>query len=87
MVNLSIFVRKDDYISFNINCLHQDKDLWGADADTFRPERWAGLRPLRKSIPFGGGAKTCSGATASEHGSSLRRRETATRVLQDRRQR
>lgn len=55
----SIFVRKGDYISWNIYCLHHDKDIWGADADTFRPERWAGLRPLWNFIPFGGGPRTC----------------------------
>lgn len=54
-----ILVRKGEYISFNIYCLHQDKDVWGADADEFRPERWEGLKPLWTFIPFGGGPRTC----------------------------
>ena len=54
-----ILVRKGEYISFNIYCLHQDKDIWGEDADTFRPERWEGLKPLWNFIPFGGGPRTC----------------------------
>ena len=54
-----ILVRKGDYISINLYCLHQDKDIWGSDAHTFRPERWEDLKPLWNFIPFGGGPRTC----------------------------
>ena len=54
-----IFVCKGEYISFNIYCLHHDGEIWGEDADKFRPERWEGFKPLWNFIPFGGGPRTC----------------------------
>jgi cytochrome P450 monooxygenase len=54
-----LLVRKGEYISFNIYCLHQDQDIWGPDVAVFRPERWEGLKPLWNFIPFGGGPRTC----------------------------
>lgn len=53
-----VLVQKGEY-TFNIYCLHQDKSIWGEDADVFRPERWEGLKPLWNFIPFGGGPRTC----------------------------
>ena len=47
-------------------CIHHDRDVWGPDADEFRPERFAegvarasGDRPA--FFPFGGGPRTCIG--------------------------
>jgi len=47
-------------------CIHHDRDVWGSDADEFRPERFAegvaraaGGRPAFFS--FGGGPRTCVG--------------------------
>ncbi|XP_062206963.1 cytochrome P450 CYP72A616-like [Phragmites australis] len=41
-------------------CVHHDRDVWGADADEFRPERFAeGIS--RAFFPFGGGPRTCIG--------------------------
>ncbi|XP_020176214.3 cytochrome P450 CYP72A616 [Aegilops tauschii subsp. strangulata] len=49
-------------------CLHHDKDVWGADADEFRPERFAnGISKAGASadapafFPFGWGQRTCVG--------------------------
>ncbi|KAK8452135.1 hypothetical protein SEVIR_5G063800v4 [Setaria viridis] len=49
-------------------CVHHDRDVWGPDADDFRPERFAegvagalgGDRPPA-FFPFGGGPRTCVG--------------------------
>ncbi|KAF4630119.1 hypothetical protein G7Y89_g8022 [Cudoniella acicularis] len=54
-----LLVCKGQYISFNIYCLHQDRDIWGSDVDIFRPERWEGLKLFWNFIPFGGGPRTC----------------------------
>lgn len=41
-----------------------DPQIWGQDADEFRPERWlADDPPTYAWIPFGGGARRCLGAT------------------------
>ncbi|KAF7857950.1 hypothetical protein EAF04_009307 [Stromatinia cepivora] len=37
------------------------KDIWGEDADEFRPERWEGRRAGWEFIPFGGGPRKCIG--------------------------
>lgn len=39
--------------------VHQDPDIWGADAAVFRPERWEKLKPVWTYIPFMGGPRTC----------------------------
>ncbi|XP_015697851.1 cytochrome P450 714C3-like [Oryza brachyantha] len=47
--------------------LHLDKDAWGADADEFRPERFANgvaaaaCRAAHMYVPFGHGPRTCIG--------------------------
>ncbi|EEP81631.1 conserved hypothetical protein [Uncinocarpus reesii 1704] len=54
-----IYVRKGDVVQVNKNVMHRDKDVWGEDADEFRPERWFGLRPYWNFVPFGGGPRRC----------------------------
>ena len=58
----SIYVHKGDIITFNFCALHRRQDLFGNDADVFRPERWEALRPINWSyLPFGGGPRICPG--------------------------
>ena len=39
--------------------LHRDPDIWGEDAEEFRPERWENLRPGWAYVPFSGGPRIC----------------------------
>ena len=41
--------------------MHRRKDIFGEDADNFRPERWATLKPGWGFVPFGGGPRICIG--------------------------
>lgn len=43
--------------------MHRRQDIYGADAEEFRPERWrdAGLRPRWGYLPFNGGPRVCLG--------------------------
>ncbi|KAJ3127857.1 hypothetical protein HK098_005633 [Nowakowskiella sp. JEL0407] len=48
----------------NVNMLHKNKNLWGDDAEEFKPDRWlSGSRVIRNGIyyPFGGGHFVCLG--------------------------
>lgn len=54
-----IYVRRGTTVSMNTHVLHRDKDLWGEDADEFRPERWETARPGWSYLPFSGGPRIC----------------------------
>lgn len=57
-----MYVNKGDVVTFSLYALHRRKDLFGPDADRFRPERWETLRPPQWSyMPFGGGPRVCPG--------------------------
>ena len=51
--------------------LHRDKQIYGADADVFRPERWLHASEAEKAlmersyVPFGMGSRTCIGKNIS----------------------
>ncbi|GIZ40665.1 hypothetical protein CKM354_000399400 [Cercospora kikuchii] len=57
-----IFVPKGTNFTPSLWSLHRDKDVYGADAEDFRPERWnESLRPYWSYLPFGGGPRVCLG--------------------------
>ena len=64
-----LFVAKGQMVSFDIYTMHRRKDIYGDDADIFKPERWLdsgdekGLRPGWAYLPFNGGPRTCIGRT------------------------
>jgi cytochrome P450 len=41
--------------------MHRRKDLFGEDAEDFRPERWEKLLPGWEYLPFNGGPRACPG--------------------------
>lgn len=51
--------------------IHRNKEIFGADADIFRPERWLEADESQKAvmernyIPFGVGSRTCIGKNIS----------------------
>lgn len=48
--------------------VHHSKDIWGPDADEFRPERWADVTDRQKNafIPFSYGPRACIGRNIAE---------------------
>ena len=59
-----------DSVTISIMAMHHSKDIWGEDADMFRPERWldgppAGAATLTgvwaNSLTFSGGPRSCIG--------------------------
>ncbi|PKX89259.1 putative cytochrome P450 monooxygenase [Aspergillus novofumigatus IBT 16806] len=50
---------RDTTLPVGGNVIHRDRDIWGPDAEGFRPERWENLRPYWNFVPFGGGPRRC----------------------------
>ncbi|KAL2193416.1 cytochrome P450 [Corynascus similis CBS 632.67] len=64
-----IFVPKGSSVDFSVHVMHRRKDIWGEDADEFKPERWEGRKvgweylPLARKAEkkFNGGPRVCVG--------------------------
>lgn len=54
-------VRKGESVTFIIYAMHRRKDIWGEDANEFKPERWEGRKSDWSFIPFSGGPRICLG--------------------------
>lgn len=68
-----VLVPRGSVASFNVYALHRRTDLYGMDAEVFRPERWlddgVGMPLFRDAVtrnygylPFGGGPRVCIGS-------------------------
>lgn len=58
--NAPLFVPKGTIVVYHPYALHRRKDLYGEDADEFKPERWEHLRPGWEYLPFNGGPRICT---------------------------
>ncbi|QIW97070.1 hypothetical protein AMS68_002588 [Peltaster fructicola] len=56
-----IAIRKGQTIAFIVYAMHRRKDLFGEDADEFRPERFEQRIPAWQFLPFLGGPRICLG--------------------------
>lgn len=56
-----IYIRAGQEVAYNVHIMHRRPDLWGADANEFRPERWEGYKAGWEYIPFNGGPRICLG--------------------------
>ena len=56
-----VFVKKGQQVEYSVHVLHRRKELWGQDADEFRPERWVGRKTGWEFLPFNGGPRICIG--------------------------
>jgi cytochrome P450 len=56
-----IFIRKGQHVLYSTHVMHHRKDLWGPDAEEFKPERWASRKAGWEYIPFNGGPRICIG--------------------------
>ncbi|KAL8790959.1 MAG: hypothetical protein Q9195_006104 [Heterodermia aff. obscurata] len=58
-----LFVPKGQLVELDLYTLQRDPEIWGPDADEFRPSRWATGRPLWEAKwqyePFMGGPRIC----------------------------
>jgi hypothetical protein len=57
-----LFVAKGTSVGYSLYAMHRRTDIFGADAEEFRPERWEeNLRPGWAYLPFNGGPRACLG--------------------------
>ncbi|KAK9487661.1 cytochrome P450 [Lipomyces starkeyi] len=57
-----VLVRKGEKVFYSVWLMHRRKDLFGDDAEVFRPERWAeGNTWMWEYLPFNGGPRICLG--------------------------
>ncbi|KAK5690438.1 hypothetical protein LTR97_012306 [Elasticomyces elasticus] len=59
--NSPIFVPAQTDVNYSIHVMHRRKDLWGEDAEEFKPDRWQGKKPGWEYLPFNGGPRICIG--------------------------
>ncbi|KAK9793614.1 putative Cytochrome P450 [Seiridium cardinale] len=63
-------ITKDMTVRINLRGLHHDTQVWGADADVFRPERMldSGFERMPQNAwkPFGNGSRSCIGRFLAE---------------------
>ena len=65
-----ILIPKGSAVAFCVYAMHRRPDLYGMDAELFRPERWDEDMPLQKDavkakwgyLPFHGGPRMCLGS-------------------------
>lgn len=46
-----IFIPKGSSCDFSVHVMHRRKDIWGPDADEFKPERWDGRKVGWEYLP------------------------------------
>ncbi|KAJ5804879.1 Cytochrome P450 E-class CYP52 [Penicillium riverlandense] len=56
-----VFVRKGQNVAYSTYVMHRRQDLWGPDANEFKPERWMDRKVGWEYLPFNGGPRICIG--------------------------
>lgn len=60
----AVFIPKGGIVAYSVYSMHRRRDIYGPDAELFRPERWGpeeNLRPGWAYLPFNGGPRICVG--------------------------
>ena len=60
--NTPIAIPRGSNVYISVYTMHRRTDIYGEDANEFRPERWdEDLKPGWGFVPFGGGPRLCIG--------------------------
>lgn len=65
-----VLIPEGTVVGYSVYSMHRRPDLYGMDAELFRPERWDESMPLQDDpinakwgyLPFNGGPRTCLGS-------------------------
>jgi cytochrome P450 len=68
-----VLISAGSAVAFSVYSMHRRPDLYGMDAELFRPERWDEDMPLQRDpvtakwgyLPFHGGPRMCLGSKSS----------------------
>ncbi|KAK6455353.1 cytochrome P450 52A13 (DH-ALK2) [Scheffersomyces xylosifermentans] len=57
-----VYVPKGTSVGYSVYFTHRDQEVYGKDAEEFRPERWSDLKGVGWNyLPFNGGPRICLG--------------------------
>jgi cytochrome P450 len=56
-----VYIRKGQPVLYSTHVMHRRKDIWGLDADEFKPDRWINHKAGWDYLPFNGGPRVCIG--------------------------
>jgi cytochrome P450 len=56
-----VIIPANSEVNYSVHVMHRRKDLWGPDAEEFKPERFQGRKPGWEFLPFNGGPRICIG--------------------------
>jgi cytochrome P450 len=59
--NSPVYIKKGKEVGYVVHVMHRRKDLWGDDAEEFKPDRWEGRKFGWEYLPFNGGPRICLG--------------------------
>ena len=74
-----VLITEGTPIVYNVSGLHRREDIYGPDADDFRPERWESLRVGWEFLAFSGGPRICIGRKLCPSSSPLSASSVAAR--------
>lgn len=70
-----VAVMKGEQVGYSAYVMQRRHDIWGEDADEFRPARWEGRKLGWDFIAFSGGPRVCVGRKSSIFSFDLREEE------------
>jgi cytochrome P450 len=56
-----VYIRANQEVNYSVHVMHRRPEIWGSDADQYRPERWEGKKVGWEFLPFNGGPRICLG--------------------------
>lgn len=61
-----VYIPADTEVQYSVHVMHRRKDIWGEDANEFKPERFLSKKPGWEFLPFNGGPREFHEALRSE---------------------
>jgi cytochrome P450 len=57
-----VYIKEGQTVGYSVWSVHRRTDIWGPEAEVFRPERWEESKQNAwEFLPFNGGPRACLG--------------------------